>query len=129
MLKVTLIFLAAYQIKDWGKENSFHYSKFKVKVISIKKYLYYLLLVQTGALNLTRHANKRSKAAEVEVEYTVVIVSDSDRIRKQTNRILIYSGDRFNRTISANDEAMERLSFDLNEMEDTIPELNNQVFI
>lgn len=80
-----------------------------------------------GALNLTRLAGDRSRKAQVKVEYTQVIVSESERYRKQTENILIYKADRFNRTIQDNEAALNAIDGTLLGMEDEIPELNQMV--
>lgn len=78
-------------------------------------------------MNLTRQAGGRSREAQVRVEYTQVIVSESERYRKQTENILIYKADRFNRTIQENEASLGELTSVLEEMQNQIPELNQQV--
>lgn len=84
-------------------------------------------MIILGALNLTRHAGERSRKAQAQVEYTEVIVSESVRFRKQTENILIYKADRFNRSIHENEMAIEEISDLLQAMENLMPELNQQV--
>lgn len=78
---------------------------------------------------MTRQAGGRSRDSQVKVEYTQVIVSESERYRKQTENILIYKADRFNRTIQENEASLADLTSVLDEMQNQIPELNQQVAI
>ncbi|XP_066949126.1 laminin subunit beta-1 isoform X9 [Macrobrachium rosenbergii] len=80
-----------------------------------------------GALNLTRVAGERSKAAEKQVEFTQVIVSESERNCKRVEFLLLHAGDRFNRTQDENDAKLAELGEMLGDMESGMPDLNDQV--
>ncbi|KAG7166952.1 Laminin subunit beta-1-like, partial [Homarus americanus] len=80
-----------------------------------------------GALNLTRHAGERSRAAQERVEFTRVIVSESERNRRRTENLLLHAGDRFNRTQDENEANLASLSELLDDMDDGMPDLNEQV--
>lgn len=84
----------------------------------------------TGALNLTREAGERSRAAQEQVDIASnVIVAESERNRRRTENLILHIGDRFNRTQEENEEKLAMLSAALNDMDAGIPELNDQVIL
>ncbi|XP_042867621.1 laminin subunit beta-1-like isoform X3 [Penaeus japonicus] len=80
-----------------------------------------------GALNLTRVAGERSRAAQEKVELTQVIVGESRRSRRRTENLLLHVGDRFNRTQIENEQNIVEMTDLLDEMYRGIPDLNEQV--
>ncbi|XP_050736724.1 laminin subunit beta-1-like isoform X4 [Eriocheir sinensis] len=80
-----------------------------------------------GALNLTRTAGERSRAAQDRVGLTEVIISESERNRRRTENLLLHVGDRFNRTQAENEARLAELSGLLDGVEDGMPDLNEQV--
>lgn len=86
-----------------------------------------LLLSPSGALNLTRTAGERSRAAQDRVGLTEVIISESERNRRRTENLLLHVGDRFNRTQAENEAKLAELSDLLDAVEDGMPDLNEQV--
>lgn len=84
----------------------------------------------TGALNLTRQAGERSRAAQEQVDFaTNVIVAESERNRRRTENLILHIGDRFNRTQEENEAKLALLSEALDDMDAGIPELNDQVIL
>nr|XP_045621460.1 laminin subunit beta-1-like isoform X3 [Procambarus clarkii] len=80
-----------------------------------------------GALNLTRYAGERSRAAQERVDFTQVIVSESERNRRRIENLLLHAGDRFNRTQDENEAKLSGLSDMLDDMDGGMPDLNEQV--
>ncbi|XP_076033711.1 laminin subunit beta-1 isoform X3 [Oratosquilla oratoria] len=80
-----------------------------------------------GALNLTRIAEQRSREANRQVDLTQIIVGESERNRKRTELLLLHASDRFNRTQQENEDILSDLGLKLDEMEDSMPDLNEQV--
>lgn len=80
-----------------------------------------------GAFNITRDAQRRSRASEQRIRETMPILYESERNRRQTERLLDQVAGRYNATIGDNDAAINDLSRQISLLEDKIPNINQMV--
>ena len=80
-----------------------------------------------GALSLTQQARERAQKAQERVELTQQPVSDSERQRRRTEALLTREGPQLSQSPQKNTEDLTELGARLEVMEQSLPQLNNQV--
>jgi coxsackievirus/adenovirus receptor len=80
-----------------------------------------------GALEITRNADKRSKAALNKVKATEAVLFASARQRKRTEQRLQKGQETMTASQDENDKAIERIDRKLTEIEKEIPDINDAV--
>ncbi|KAG1659411.1 Laminin subunit beta-1 [Nymphon striatum] len=80
-----------------------------------------------GALNITRDAQRRSRAAQVQVDIADNTVSESERQRRITENLLERASDTYNRTYMENEQALNNISSNIEDLENMIPDINEMV--
>ncbi|GAB6026920.1 laminin beta [Chamberlinius hualienensis] len=80
-----------------------------------------------GALNITRDAWRRSKAAQAKVNGAEETLKESERERKRTEGLIDRAQQDFNRTYGENVKALDEISDKINSMENEIPLINQDV--
>jgi iron uptake system EfeUOB component EfeO/EfeM len=83
-----------------------------------------VFMLLTGALNLTREANKRSQRAQEAADATERDVADSERQCKRTETLVNRTATQFSKSQAENKDALGTLSGKLRELEIQIPDLN-----
>lgn len=77
-----------------------------------------------GALNITKEAQRRSRAAESEVRDAQTTLYKSEGNRGRTERLLGRTADRYNQTYYENELALNKTEAKINELENQIPDIN-----
>ena len=80
-----------------------------------------------GAFNITRDAQRRSRASEQRIRETMPILYESERNRRQTERLLDQVSLRYNTSLVDNEAAIGDLSRQISSLEDKIPNINQMV--
>ena len=80
-----------------------------------------------GALSLTRQARERAQKAQDRVELTQQPVTDSERQRRRTEALLTRVAPQLGQSQQKNAEDLIELGARLEIMEQSLPQLNNQV--
>ena len=80
-----------------------------------------------GAFNITRDAQRRSRASEQRIRETMPILYESERNRRQTERLLDQMSGRYNASLGDNDASINDLSRQISLLEDKIPNINQMV--
>lgn len=86
-------------------------------------------MLLTGALNLTREAYKRSLRAQEAADATQRDVDDSERQCKRTETLVNRTATQFSKIQAENEDALNRLSEKLKELEIQIPDVNELVSV
>ena len=80
-----------------------------------------------GALSLTRQARERAQKAHDRVEFTQQPIGDSERQRRRTEALLTRVAPQLSESQEKNAEELIALGARLESMEQSLPDLNNQV--
>lgn len=80
-----------------------------------------------GAFNITRDAQRRSRASEQRIRETMPILYESERNRRQTERLLDQVSLRYNASLVDNEAAIGDLSRQISFLEEKIPNINQMV--
>lgn len=80
-----------------------------------------------GAFNITRDAQRRSRASEQRIRETMPILYESERKRRQTERLLEQVSGRYNASFNDNEASLNDISRQISLLEDKIPNINELV--
>ncbi|CAG2106617.1 unnamed protein product, partial [Medioppia subpectinata] len=80
-----------------------------------------------GAFNITRDAQRRSRASEQRIRETMPTLYESERKRRQTERLLDQVSSRYNASIGDNEQSLNDISRKISLLEDKIPNINEMV--
>jgi coxsackievirus/adenovirus receptor len=80
-----------------------------------------------GAFNITKDAQRRSRASEQRIRGTMPILYESERKRVQTERLLDQVAGRYNASFNDNEASLNDISRQISQLEDRIPNINELV--
>ncbi|XP_054168822.1 laminin subunit beta-1-like isoform X2 [Oppia nitens] len=80
-----------------------------------------------GAFNITKDAQRRSRASEQRIRETMPTLYESERKRRQTERLLDQVAQRYNGSIDDNEASLNAISQKIGQLENKIPNINEMV--
>lgn len=80
-----------------------------------------------GAYNMTKDAQRRSRASRNMVEESSNILTDSQTIRRNTEQLIDQPKGQHNLTYHENDRILRNIQQEISEMENGLPNINNLV--
>ncbi|XP_013782951.1 laminin subunit beta-1-like [Limulus polyphemus] len=80
-----------------------------------------------GAFNITKDAQRRSRAAEGQVKDATPLIYDSERQRRRTENLLEQAQGGYNKSYEENEAALNDIADQLDRLEGGITDINNMV--